>query len=308
MMVNIQLILGVIILLGTRKAATAALPPHPCAFAATAANGDTCQSLAAERGIGMDQFLKRNPGVNCNALVAGKTYCLSADDSAPGPTASLNPSPKVPTTTLRAVQTMSPKASTGTPAITLVSRSGPIRFMTGMAPDCLFYHPVAPGDTCQSIVDKYKSFTLDQFYAWNPATGRNCESLWLGYYTCVGVKGGPNSPSQQPPSQQPPSQQPPSQQPPSQQPPSQQPPSQQPPSQQPPSQQPPSQQSNTSQQTQPNVNSKCNKWYQVVPGDYCQKIADKFNISLQTFYAWNPSVGSTCASLWAGYNVCVGSA
>ncbi|OAL75274.1 hypothetical protein A7D00_0873 [Trichophyton violaceum] len=273
MMVNIQLILGAIILLGTRKAATAALPPHPCAFAATAANGDTCQSLAAERGIGMDQFLKRNPGVNCNALVAGKTYCLSADDSAPGPTASLNPSPKVPTTTSRAAQTMSPKASTGTPAITLVSRSGPIRFMTGMAPDCLFYHPVAPGDTCQSIVDKYKSFTLDQFYAWNPATGKNCESLWLGYYACVGVKGGPNSPSQQPPSQQ-----------------------------------PPSQQSNTSQQTQPNVNSKCNKWYQVVPGDYCQKIADKFNISLQTFYAWNPSVGSTCASLWAGYNVCVGSA
>ncbi|EFE30096.1 uncharacterized protein ARB_03438 [Trichophyton benhamiae CBS 112371] len=246
-MVSIPLILGAIILLGTRKAATAALPPRPCAFAVTAATDDTCQSLGAQWGIGMAQFLKWNPGVNCNALVAGKTYCLSAGDSELGPTASLTPSPQVPTTS-RATQTMTSKASTGT----LVSRSGPIKFLNGMAPDCLFYHPVSPGDTCQSIVDRYKAFTLDQFYTWNPSVGKNCESLWLGYYVCTGVKGGPNSPSQQPPSQQPPSQQSPSQQSPSQQS-----PSQQPPSQQPPSQQPPSQQSNTSQQTQPNVNSKC---------------------------------------------------
>ncbi|KAF9874971.1 LysM domain-containing protein [Colletotrichum karsti] len=29
--------------------------------------------------------------------------------------------------------------------------------------------------------------TLDQFYAWNPAVGTNCENLWKGYAYCVGV-------------------------------------------------------------------------------------------------------------------------
>ncbi|GBF63461.1 LysM domain-containing protein [Trichophyton mentagrophytes] len=281
-MVNIQLILGAIILFGTRKAATAALPPRPCALVVIARNGDTCQSLTAEWGTGMTQFLKWNAGVNCNnALVAGKTYCLSADNSQRGPTASLTRSSKVPTTTSRATQTMTSKASTGTPpAVTLASRSGPHRYMSGIVPNCAGFHKVEPGDTCESIVDKY-NLSLDEFYTWNPAVGRNCQSLWLGYYVCGGVKK--DSPSQQSTSQQPTSQQS-------------------------PSQQYTSQQSNTSQQTQPNVNPKCNNWYQVVPGDYCQKIAEKFNVPLQTFYNWNPSVGSNCASLWAGYNVCVGSA
>ncbi|EEQ33389.1 LysM domain-containing protein [Microsporum canis CBS 113480] len=65
---------------------------------------------------------------------------------------------------------------------------------------------------------------------------------------------------------------------------------------------------NTPKPTQPNVNPKCNKWYKVVSGDYCQKISDQFHIPLQDFYKWNPDVGNACASLWADYNVCVGSA
>lgn len=45
------------------------------------------------------------------------------------------------------------------------------------------------GDTCQVIVDKYKTFTLAQFYAWNPAVGNACETLWMGYDVCIEVKG-----------------------------------------------------------------------------------------------------------------------
>ncbi|KAJ5184409.1 hypothetical protein N7472_009249 [Penicillium cf. griseofulvum] len=56
----------------------------------------------------------------------------------------------------------------------------------------------------------------------------------------------------------------------------------------------------------PNEASNCNKWHTVVSGDGCQAIADQNNILLSNFYTWNPSVGTTCASLWIGYAVCVG--
>ncbi|KAJ5934389.1 hypothetical protein N7466_003936, partial [Penicillium verhagenii] len=52
--------------------------------------------------------------------------------------------------------------------------------------------------------------------------------------------------------------------------------------------------------------NKCNKWHTVVSGDGCQAIADQYDILLSDFYIWNPSVGTSCASLWLGYAVCVG--
>ncbi|RPA93363.1 hypothetical protein L873DRAFT_1581791, partial [Choiromyces venosus 120613-1] len=58
--------------------------------------------------------------------------------------------------------------------------------------------------------------------------------------------------------------------------------------------------------TQGGSPSRCNKWYLVASGDTCAGIASSQGISLANFYAWNPAVGSTCASLWLGYYVCVG--
>ncbi|KAJ8121084.1 hypothetical protein ONZ43_g2376 [Nemania bipapillata] len=58
--------------------------------------------------------------------------------------------------------------------------------------------------------------------------------------------------------------------------------------------------------TQAGVVSNCNKFHLVVSGDDCYDLAATSGITLDNFYAWNPTVGSTCANLWLGYYVCVG--
>lgn len=57
---------------------------------------------------------------------------------------------------------------------------------------------------------------------------------------------------------------------------------------------------------QPGIIDTCDEWHEVVSGDSCQSIADDAGISLDTFYEWNPEVGSDCSSMWLGYGVCVG--
>lgn len=56
------------------------------------------------------------------------------------------------------------------------------------------WYKVVSGDGCQKIIDKYKTFTLAQFYSWNPDVGTDCAGLPLGAYVCVGVTGTPTTP------------------------------------------------------------------------------------------------------------------
>ncbi|KAH7066518.1 LysM domain-containing protein [Paraphoma chrysanthemicola] len=49
----------------------------------------------------------------------------------------------------------------------------------------------------------------------------------------------------------------------------------------------------------------CNGFYLVKAGDGCYDIAAANSISLDQFYQWNPYVGTDCARLWSGYNVCI---
>lgn len=44
---------------------------------------------------------------------------------------------------------------------------------------------VVKGDQCGTIATKYK-ITLANFNSWNPGAGKNCETLWLDTYYCVG--------------------------------------------------------------------------------------------------------------------------
>jgi hypothetical protein len=39
---------------------------------------------------------------------------------------------------------------------------------TALTSGCTQYHQVQNGDNCHSIQDKYMSFTLAQFFSWNP--------------------------------------------------------------------------------------------------------------------------------------------
>jgi hypothetical protein len=43
--------------------------------------------------------------------------------------------------------------------------------------------------------------------------------------------------------------------------------------------------------------STCDEFYLVASGDTCVALAGAAGISLATFYAWNPPVGSSCATL-----------
>ncbi|OAF60709.1 hypothetical protein VC83_03352 [Pseudogymnoascus destructans] len=58
--------------------------------------------------------------------------------------------------------------------------------------------------------------------------------------------------------------------------------------------------------TQPGMTTSCNAFRLVKSGDQCGRIAASAGISLDDFYAWNPSVGTTCATLLADDYVCVG--
>ncbi|THC91912.1 hypothetical protein EYZ11_008622 [Aspergillus tanneri] len=70
-----------------------------------------------------------------------------------------------------------------------VGVSGPSPTQDGITLDCVKCHKAVAGDNCWSIVhDKYTYLTSDQFYAWNPAVGKSCAHLQLGYYFCVATK------------------------------------------------------------------------------------------------------------------------
>lgn len=50
----------------------------------------------------------------------------------------------------------------------------------------------------------------------------------------------------------------------------------------------------------------CGAFHLVVSGDYCADIASNANITVDKFYTWNPTVGTSCSDLWLDYYVCVG--
>lgn len=50
----------------------------------------------------------------------------------------------------------------------------------------------------------------------------------------------------------------------------------------------------------------CGAFHLVVSGDDCADIAANANITVDEFYTWNPTVGTSCSDLWLDYYVCVG--
>lgn len=143
-----------------------------------AVKGDTCANVVSKYGINMELFIKWNPAVDnaCNGFWASYYYCVAVDGATPTSTSS--PSP------------------TGSP--------GPSPTQDGLIAPCQRCYLAEKGDTCGKIVDKYGSFSLDDFIKWNPAVGKDCSGLWAAYYYCVGVPGTPTSPTASPTSTRPP--------------------------------------------------------------------------------------------------------
>jgi hypothetical protein len=111
------------------------------------------------------------------------------------------------------------------------------------------FYKVSSGDSCGSIVSKYGTFSLTDFYKWNPAVGNQCAGLWLDYYVCVGVTGTPTT--------------------------------------KPTTTAAPVPTSNAPGPIQEGIASDCQRYHEIVSGDQCAAIVSKYKtFTLQDFYKW----------------------
>ncbi|KAK3944406.1 peptidoglycan-binding lysin subgroup [Diplogelasinospora grovesii] len=247
-----------------------------CTFEWPAQSGDTCQTMADEWSITLAQFISYNPSVgpNCQNLVVGTSYCVEEDyGQAPSSTSAASTVQVTATSTTLKTTTKPPTSSSAssTAATTTTTTStrpaGPSPTQDGLVSTCQNFYKVASGDTCQKIVDQYGTFTLDQFYSWNPAVGTDCSGLWVGYYVCVGIPGTPTTKPATTSTAAPTGPSP----------------------------------------TQSGLVSNCQNYYKVATGDTCDKIVAKYGtFTTSQFVSWNPAVGSDCTGLWVDYYVCVG--
>ncbi|KAI4782625.1 hypothetical protein E4T52_02498 [Aureobasidium sp. EXF-3400] len=150
----------------------------------------------------------------------------------------------------------------------------------GASVNCTFFADVVDGSTCQSVLDDY-CLTIDQFYNYNPAVGKDCSNLGTKYQYCVEnpdyvdvIDGdGPGSDTSSSGSRSISS----------------------------------TSTSSTvkglspSTPTQAGQPSDCGRWYTAQAGDSCSSVADKAFITLDQFYSWNPAVSKDCSSgFWGG--------
>ncbi|KAJ5727416.1 hypothetical protein N7493_005236 [Penicillium malachiteum] len=136
-------------------------------------------------------------------------------------------------------------------------------------PSCTKYHEVVEGDSCVGIEEEY-NITAAEFLAWNPTVGATCESLWLGYLVCVDAPYTITS-SATPTATATTT----------------------------------STSTSTAVEVEPSTVADCTKYHLVVDGDDCESIEAEYNITAAEFNEWNPYVGTGCADLWLGYEVCV---
>lgn len=176
-----------------------------------------------------------------------------------------------PTSTVTASSSAATSVTTSNRPTTTIA-SGPSPTQSGLDPDCQRFYFVESGDTCSGIVSTYGTFTLSQFYNWNPAVGNNCQGLQAGFHVCVGVS---STPTTRPLSTT--------------------------------STTPPAPGASGPQPQQPNVRTDCQRFHQVISGDTCDVIVDRYRtFTTQQFISWNPDVGSACQGLWLDYYVCIG--
>ncbi|KAK6340018.1 hypothetical protein TWF730_001795 [Orbilia blumenaviensis] len=141
-----------------------------CSLWLTAVEGDTCDGILVASDITLEQLIEWNPsledGICDELLVPDTNYCVGHGQERmplPDPT---TPSP---------------------PNENAISTPAPIQ--QGMIKSCTNFHFVEPGQGCFDIIPMYDDLTIDQLYAWNPAIGKGCTTMWAETYICVGVEG-----------------------------------------------------------------------------------------------------------------------
>ncbi|KAE8141300.1 hypothetical protein BDV38DRAFT_279203 [Aspergillus pseudotamarii] len=131
-------------------------------------SSDSCESIEAYFGITRAQFRSWNPDLSLSCIMTrGRSYCVAG------------PSSVTTSTTITATTRTSDHPGT----ITYSGIVAPTQ--NGVTSSCTKYHLVQLRDTCYTIQDEYGSYTLEQFYSWNPSIGEGCTGIQPGYYVCV---------------------------------------------------------------------------------------------------------------------------
>ncbi|XDG10377.1 hypothetical protein ABKA04_009992 [Annulohypoxylon sp. FPYF3050] len=72
----------------------------------------------------------------------------------------------------------------------------PLVARQGYVSDCTSTYSVVSGDTCNVIIDKFNdTFTLANFYSWNPQVASDCHNLYPGEVVCVGLGSSSEPPA-----------------------------------------------------------------------------------------------------------------
>lgn len=109
--------------------------------------------------------------------MVGNSYCVEVNYGVPRPAKTATSS------------TQSSKPTAG---------SKPSPTQSGLAQDCTAFYQAKSGDTCEKIVTSYETFSLDDFFRWNPAVGPSCSRLLANYYYCVATPGSFSKPTTRP--------------------------------------------------------------------------------------------------------------
>ncbi|KAF5259705.1 hypothetical protein FOXYS1_9670 [Fusarium oxysporum] len=221
-----------------------------CSSFHMAVRGDTCAKIVLKFGtFDFDTFYKWNPAVgkDCSGIWAAYYYCVGV----PG------------------TPTAKPSATTPKPTATGgIETPSPIQ--EGLVKNCNKFHQIASTTTCSSIESYYK-LPLSQFLLWNPAIGKDCTSLWKGYWVCVSVEGyKPTTTTTAKPTTT-----------------------------------KPANSITTPSPIQDGMVKNCKKFHQIKSTTTCTSIENYYNLPLLTFLSWNPAVGKDCTSLLVNYWVCV---
>ncbi|KHN94356.1 Peptidoglycan-binding lysin domain protein [Metarhizium album ARSEF 1941] len=137
-----------------------------CAYYDAAADSSqTCRQFEAAWGISHDDFVAWNPSVqsDCSGIEVGVSYCVGVSNVLPRSSR-----------TERSTAVIDSSFDKRSPA-------PPSPMEPDTEEECQKYYRVVSGDTCVKIVRKHShTFTLADFYRWNPALGnglRPCLSV-----------------------------------------------------------------------------------------------------------------------------------
>ncbi|KAK3175840.1 hypothetical protein K4F52_009947 [Lecanicillium sp. MT-2017a] len=123
--------------------------------------GQSCATIVSKYEIAISDFVKWNDvgGLDCTGLWADVYVCISVIGGSQNPPTTTDPGNGIPT-------------------------PSPVR--EGMVKNCNDFYLVKSGDGCASIA-KEVGIPLEDFYEWNPASGKDCSSLWLNTWVCTGT-------------------------------------------------------------------------------------------------------------------------